>query len=87
MIDDIGVTCQFGNVTFTATPAEIRRSNDVMADGILNEADLEIVAVVSDIGDLPNVQQVITVSGIKYHVVERVVDPLGAVVNFVLRRI
>lgn len=88
IINDQPISCQFGSVSFNATQGEIRRTNDVAAEGILNEADLEIMAVISDFTQgLPNVQSVITVAGVKYHVQERVIEPFGVTVHFVLRRI
>lgn len=90
IIADQPASCTFGSVQFAATVSETRRADDVAAEGILNEADLQIMAIVDDFGGvsaMPNVRQTLTVCGVKYHVVERVVDPFGATVNFVLRRI
>ena len=90
IIADQPVSCSFGNVQFTATMGETRRSDDVQAEGILNLADLEIMAVVADLGGsdaLPIVRQVITVDGTKYHIAERVIEPFGVTVHFVLRRV
>lgn len=90
IIDDQPISCSFGSVQFRATVGETRRSDDVQAEGILNEADLEIMAVIDDFGgsaNLPNVRQVLTVDGMKYHVVERVIEPFNTTVHFVLRRV
>ena len=88
IISDWPISCSFGSVQFQATTGETRRSYDVSPEGILNEADLEIMAVIDDFGGtLPNVQQTITVDGVKYHITERVVEPFGAVVHFILRRV
>ena len=88
IIGDWPISCSFGSVQFQATTGETRRTNDVSPEGLLSEADLEIMAVVDDFGGtLPNVQQVITVDGTKYHVTERVVEPFGVVVHFILRRV
>ena len=90
IIADQPVSCAFGPVQFVATVSETRRTNDVSGDGILNEADLQIMAIVDDFGGLdalPNVQQVITVDGTKHHIVERVVEPFKTSVHFILRRI
>jgi hypothetical protein len=90
IIGDQPISCQFGDVQFVATVGETRRSNDVQAEGILNLADLEIMALVADLGGsdaVPNVQQVITVDGTKYHIAERVIEPFGVSVHFILRRV
>lgn len=87
MINELPVSCQFGTTSFTATQTELTRNNDVMGDGILQEHDLSIVAIISDIGNLPEIQQVISVAGTKYHIVERIVDQFNVGVTFVLRRI
>ena len=90
IIDDAPVSCAYGTATFNATVGESRRTNDVAGEGVLQEADLEIMALVSDFGtqaDVPDVQETLTVAGTKYHITERIIDPAGAWVHFVLRRI
>ena len=88
IIADQPIACSFGAVTFDATKSEIRRTNDVQAEGTLNEADLEIMAVVADLtAGLPDVQDVMTVAAVNYHVVDRIIEPFGVTVHFVLRRI
>jgi hypothetical protein len=90
IIADQPISCAFGAVTFSATMGETRRSNDVQDIGTLNEADLEIMTTIGSFGSaaaMPNVQQVITVDGTKYHITDRVVEPFGVVVHFILRRV
>lgn len=88
IIADQSIDCSFGAVSFTATKSETRRTNDVQAEGILNEADLEIMAVVADFtAGVPDIQEIITVDGTKYHVTERTVESFGVTVHFALRRI
>ena len=90
IIDDQPVSCSFGIVQFSATIGETRRNNDVSGEGTLYEANQEIMAVIDDFGGeskLPDVQDVIKVQDTNYHVEDRVIEPFGVTVHFILRRI
>jgi len=55
----------------------------------LYEANQEIMAVIDDFGGeskLPDVQDVIKVQDTNYHVEDRVIEPFGVTVHFILRR-
>jgi hypothetical protein len=84
-ISEIPYSCTFGAVAFSATPGDLRRMNEVAPEGILYEHDLEIHAAVSAFSTLPDVQEIITVDGVRYHVVMRSVDAAKVGVTFGLR--
>ena len=88
VIDELSYDCAYGSVAFTAAVGDLRRSNQVAAEGILYEHDMEIYALVSSFsGTLPDVQEIITVDGVRYHIASRSVDPAKVGVTFGLMRI
>lgn len=88
MVNDLPTTMTWNGQSLTVTRSLVDRRDDVQAEGILFEHDVEVVAVVSDFtGALPNIRDTITVDSVQYYVDTRTLSQDGVAVTFGCKRI
>jgi len=75
IVADLPVTCSFGGTPFTATASEIGGGRAVEVDGVVYEADGEIVADVADVPQDIAADKPITVDGQSYRVLSVMAHP------------
>lgn len=87
MIADKPSVLLWGEQTVACTASPIMRSKDVDPSGELNLADVECAAKVTDFTGsvLPTAHTVVTLDGVKYHVVSTESDGVG--VRIPMRRV